>query len=296
MEAAINRQDQSLAAQSDAALAAARAQLGQLAAQRAGLAAEVSQLRSQIDLQKDLVGSAQKDLERARPVAERGFISKRDMQVREEALLSRKQGLSQLNQQLAAKQSAWAEAERSGAEVGAQARAQSANLAASRAEVAQQAANTVGARSYALSAPIAGRVTALTARVGQPASTQTPLMTIVPRGAVLRAQLSVPSSAIGFVQPGQGVRLAVDAFPYQRFGTVTGKVLTVAASTVNSAGPNGTVVPVYPVTIALDQTALSAYGRPAPLVSGMTLTARIVIGKQSLLQWLFDPLYAVQRR
>jgi membrane fusion protein len=48
--------------------------------------------------------------------------------------------------------------------------------------------------------------------------------------------------------------------------------------------------------VALDRAAVSAFGRDEPLVSGMTLSARIVTEKQSLLEWLFEPLFAVQRR
>ena len=121
-------------------------------------------------------------------------------------------------------------------------------------------------------------------------------MTIVPAGAKLRAELAVPSAAIGFVKRGQQVRLAIDAFPYQRFGTVTGKVQTVSASAINAQGPNGTTIAVYPVTVAIEQASIAAYGRTEPLVPGMTLAARIVTEKQSLLQWLFEPFFAVWRR
>ena len=162
--------------------------------------------------------------------------------------------------------------------------------------VTRQAANTAGSRAYVLRAPVAGRVTALTARIGQPATAQTPLMTIVPAGSVLRAELSVPSAAIGFVKPGQTVRLAIDAFPYQRFGTVNGRIQTVAASPVSMTAQNGSTVSVYPVIVTLDDSAVTAFGRREPLVSGMSLTARIVTEKQSLLQWLFEPLFAVRRR
>jgi membrane fusion protein len=296
IEAAVANQDASLAAQMNAANAASEAQLRQLAAQGSGLTAEIAQLRSQIGLQRDLIASAQKDYDRASTIAARGFISQRDLQVREETLLARRQGLSQLTQSLATKRSALEETERSAAHVSAQAQAQRASLAASRAEVAQQAASTAGSRAYVLRAPVAGKVTALTARIGQPASTQTPLMTIVPTGSVLRAELAVPSAAIGFVKPGQAVRLSVDAFPYQRFGTVKGKVLTVATNSIGTAGQGGTTVQVYPVMVALDQAVVSAFGRDEPLVSGMTLTARIITEKQSLLEWLFEPLFAVQRR
>lgn len=296
VELAIARQDTSLSAQSDAAQSSARAQLAQIAAQRTGLTAEIGQLQSQIVLQHTLIASAQNDFDQARKVAERGFISLRDVQVREETLLARQQGLSQLTQALSAKQAALAEAGRSAEQIAAQSRAQYASLAATRAEVAQQAARTAGSRSYVLRAPVAGRVTALTARVGQSANPQIPLMTIVPAGSTLRAELVVPSSAIGFVKAGQAVRLAIDAFPFQRFGTVNGRITTVANSPVTVQGANGTTTPVYPVTVALDAASVQAFGRSQPLVSGMTLTARIVLEKQTLLEWLFEPLYAVARR
>lgn len=296
VEAAIARQDASLAIQSEASQASARAQGSQLAAQRSGLAAEAVQLQSQIGLQRRLIGSARKDLERARIIAKRGFISSRDLQAREETLLARQQGLAQLEQSLAAKRAAVIESERNASQIIAQAAVQTASLSATRAQVAQQAASTAGGRSYVLRASITGRVTALTAKVGQPASPQGQLMTIVPAGAKLRAELAVPSAAIGFIKRGQQVRLAVDAFPYQRFGTVTGKVQTLSTSAINAPAANGTTIAVYPVTVAIEQPRISAYGRTEPLVPGMTLSARIVTEQQSLLQWLFEPLFAVRRR
>lgn len=296
IEEAMARQDASVAAQMVAANAAADAQIHQLSAQRSGIAAEIQQIQSQITLQRELVASANKDYERARTVAERGFISQRDLQVREETLLARRQDLSQLTQSLATKVSALAESGRSAAQVAAQAQAQSAGLTADRAAIAQQAASTAGSRSYVLRAPIAGRVAALTARAGQPANSQAAMMSIVPAGATFRAELAVPSAAIGFVKPGQEVRLAVDAFPYQRFGTVKGKILTVATSAVSASKGDGTTVSVYPVMVSLDQTSISAFGRREALVAGMSLTARIVTEEQSLLQWLFEPLFAVRRR
>lgn len=296
IEAAIAKQDANLAAQAEATQASARAQILQLAALRTGLITEISQLQSQIATQRALIGSAQKDLDRARLVAERGFISGRDLQVREEALLARQQNLAQLAQVLATKEAALSENERSGAQVTAQVRAQTASLSATRAQVAQQAASTTGLRSYVLRAPVRGRVTTLTARVGQHVNPQGQLMAIVPANAKLRAELAVNSAAIGFVKPGQEVRLAVDAFPYQRFGTVKGRVQTVSASAVNAQGTNGSTTAVYPVSVTLDAATIRAYGRSEFLISGMTLSARIVTEKQTLLEWLFEPLFAVGRR
>lgn len=296
IEAAIAREEASLSLQSEATETSAQAQISKLNAQRTGLSAEIDQLQSQLDIQVHLITSAQRDYDRSLAVAERGFVSQRDLDIRRDTLLTRQEGLSQLSQSLEIKRAALAETERSATQVMAQAQAQEASLTAGRAQVAQQAASTAGLRSYAMRAPVAGKVTTLTARVGQPASSQTPLMAIVPSGSKLRAELAVPSAAIGFVRPGQEVRLAIDAFPYQRFGTVTGKVLTVPTSAISMQGADGVTVPVYPVMVSLDQTTVPAFGRAEALIPGMTLTARIVTEKQTLLQWLFEPLFAVRRR
>ena len=295
-EQAIAQQDASLIAQLTASQRSAAAQQNQITVQASGLRSEIAQLESQIALQQTLVRSAQADLDRAQGVAERGFISKADLRAREDTLVSRQQQLSGLRQSLTSRRATLAELSNSAATITAQAESQAANIAASRAQVAQQAAGNASARSYGLSAPIAGTVTALTMRSGQHVNPQTQIMAVIPDGAKLRAELRVPSQAIGFVKAGQDVRLAVDAFPYQRFGTVEGTVTTVASSAISQALPNGSVVSVYPVIVELNKEQISAFGRNEPLVPGMSLTARIITEKQSLIEWLFEPLFAVQRR
>lgn len=295
---AIAQQDAELETQTQAIQAAAEAQLRQVAVQQAGARRELAQVQAQLDLQRELVASAQRDLGRADALAERGFVSRHDLDQRREALLSRRQALAQLAQSAETRRSAVAEAERSAAQIASQARANRAELAAARAQISQQAASMAGTRAYVLRAPIAGTVTALTARIGQPAIAQMPLMTLLPKGSTLRAELAVPSAAIGFVRKGQRVSLAVDAFPYQRFGTMMGTVDSVAASAITRADSttSGTGAPAYPVTVALDRPSIAAFGRREPLVAGMTLTARIVTERQSLFAWLFEPVLAVRQR
>jgi len=293
---AIAQQDASLAAQLAASQRSAAAQRSQIAVQVAGLRTEIDQLSSQITLQESLVASAQQNLDQAQSVAERGFISQVDLQTRQDTLFSRQQQLAQLQQSLTSRRATLAEISSSSANISAEAESQAASIAASRAQVAQQAAGNAGARSYALTAPITGNVAAMTMRGGQRVSPQTQLMAIVPEGATLRAELNVPSQAIGFIKEGQEVRLAIDAFPYQRFGTVTGRVRSVASSALSQQSANGVAISVYPVVVELQETAINAFGRDEALVPGMTLTARIVTEKQSLIEWLFEPLFAVQNR
>ncbi|MBU2587017.1 MAG: HlyD family efflux transporter periplasmic adaptor subunit [Alphaproteobacteria bacterium] len=293
---AIDRQDANLLAQIAANQSAVASQVRQNAAQSAGLQAEISQLLSQISLQRELIVSAEEDFDLANEIATRGFVSARDLQLREDLLLQRQQGLAQLTQALAAKRAALSALERSAPEVAAQADSQNAALAALRAQVAQQAARTDGARSYAISAPVAGRVTSLTAKVGQIVSPQSPMLSIIPDGSKMQAQLTVPNAAISFVRPGQTVRLAIDAFPYQRYGTLTGRIRTVSESPITVTGATGAPTSVYLIDVALDRQNISVYGREEPLIPGMTLSAQIVTQKQSLIEWLFEPLFAVVGR
>jgi len=296
LQAALDQQDVSLAAQIVSTKASFAAQREQLLARRNSLTAEIAQLRSQIALQQRLVESSAADLDRFKTLAVGGMVSKSALADRENALLARQQGLAQLDQSLASKSGDLRTAEKQDAEIASQTRTQVESLAAARAQVAQQSASADSARVSSLRAPVRGRVTALTARVGQPASPQEPLMAIIPEGSTLQAELLVPSSAIGFIQPSQEVRLAIDAFPYQRFGTIPGRVQTVAASPIVKQAPNGQLISVYPVIVSIKEIALSAYGQQKPLLAGMTLTARITTERQSLIQWVLDPLFAVKRR
>lgn len=294
MAEAIERRRTSVAERLDATASEAAAQRTQIDAQRRGLLAEIDQLSQQITVQQRLIATAEADLARLRTLGSSGYVSPRDLQQREDVVLSRQQSLSQLNQSLLAKRTSLRELDLVEARLSASTRAERANLAALQAESDEQAAVVAGMRGYTLRAPVAGRVTALTARLGQTVATDRALMLIVPSGARPIAELRVPSSAIGFLRSGQQVRLAVDAFPYQSFGTLGGKVQTVArAPIVTAEGPRGSY---YPVTVILDRDSIEAYGRAEPLVFGMTLSARIVVERRSLLGWLFEPLLAVRRR
>lgn len=282
---AMAQQDASLQAASVATDASSNAEAGRLAAQANGLQQEIARLQKQVDTQSALIALAEDDLARARTIAERGFISRGDILRREETLLSRQQTQAQIEQNLDAKRSQLNENTRTAQQLQAQSNAQQANLAASRAIVAQQSATITGSRSYVLRAPVSGLVTAVTARAGQPAVTQSQIMTVVPFGSKLYAELSVPSSAIGFIKPGQNVTLAIDAFPYQRHGTISGRIATVSQSVVPGNVGDGKVGSFYPVSVELNATSIKAYGRSERLISGMTLTARIVTEKQSLVDY-----------
>jgi membrane fusion protein len=293
---ALQEQDRRLADQTALVMSAAWAERQRLTAQIRGLTEEIKSLDNQIVDQQRLVAVAENDFRVVQGIAEKGYISHRELEAREAALIGRRQQLSQLRQARAGKSAEVLGASRSIPEAGATAQAQAAGVQSSRAGLAQQVAEAEAAKGYTLRSPVDGIVTAMVARLGQPAAQDQQLMSIMPAGGKPRVELYVPTSAAGFLALGQEVRLAVDAFPYQRFGTIDARISEISSAAIPRPGPDGGTVPVYLVTAELAQPWVSAFGRRQPLLPGMTLSARIVTEKQSLLEWLFEPILAVRRR
>jgi len=293
---ALGEQDQRLSSQAGQVRTAATAERARLAAQIEGLTEEIASLETQIGAQRRLVEVAENEFRVTGSVAARGFISRRDLDSRETALLARRQQLSQLEQARSAKRANVAEAQRMIPQSAAAAEAQAAGVLSSRAELAQRFAQAESSRGYSLAAPVGGVVTAVTGRVGQPAAQGQPLLVVMPQGARPRAELYVPTQAAGFLAIGQEVRLAVDAFPYQRFGTVPARITEISSTAVPRATADGGTIPVYLVTAELGAPFVTAFGRRQPLLPGMILSARIVTERQSLFRWLFQPLFAVGGR
>ena len=48
--------------------------------------------------------------------------------------------------------------------------------------------------------------------------------------------------------------------------------------------------------VILPTAEIVAYGQSHALQPGMLLTAEVVLDRQNLIRWLFDPLYAVSRK
>jgi membrane fusion protein len=176
---------------------------------------------------------------------------------------------------------------------------QRAQIEAQLAALLRRRAQLEAAGSYALDAPIAGRITALQVASGQAVDPNRPLMTITPTEAPLLAELYVPSRAIAFVRVGQRVRLLYDAFPYQHFGSGAGIVEAVSATVLSPSElqtPVHVSEAVYRVVVRLERTTIDADGQSWPLMAGMALSADIILEQRTFLQWLLAPLLAVRGR
>jgi membrane fusion protein len=126
----------------------------------------------------------------------------------------------------------------------------------------------------------------------------------VPSNSKLQATLYAPSRALGFLKPGQAVKIKLDAFPYQKFGVVAGKVVSIADSPVraseSSAGTRlainaETGEPMYTVRVELDKQVIDAYGHEQRLRPGMQLDAEIALDTRRIYEWILEPLLSLRR-
>lgn len=153
--------------------------------------------------------------------------------------------------------------------------------------------------TFTLVAKESGIVTAILFKEGELLVSNRPLLSIIPEGAELVAELLFPTRSAGFVKVNDVARLRFDAFPYQRFGFIDSRVQRIDKSLL-SAGevelPISLSEPVYRVQTKLSQQSITAYGELFPLKTGMLLEADIILENRTLIEWLLDPIYSLRGR
>jgi membrane fusion protein len=296
---AINAEQQMLEARLAALNESAPLEQQALAERLRGARHQIEELAKEIPIRQERLALSHEAAEVGKDAYNRGVMSGDNLRQRQYERLTQEQATDDFKAQIA--------------QLEAQAAADSASLAKlpsdtaqTRAQIQQEIvaleekrANTSAQNGFILKAPAAGHVTSLQARIGQPVDPSKPLMTVVPTGSDLRAEIYVPSRAIGFIQPGQQVRLFYDAFPHERFGLATGWIEEVSASVLRPDEVTGSVAvkePVYRAIVVPEKSSVNAYGTEIPLRSGMSLTADIILEDRSFLKLMLDPLRAAGSR
>lgn len=293
---AIERQDRSLRQREELSQVASRWEGAEYAAHIESLRSELQNIESQIAVQHRLVAMAQAELARTTDIAGRGFLSRRDIASREETVLSRQQQLASLQQARAAKMGSLQQGMRARQQALARSSGAAAALTTDRAQLERERASARAEQGYTLVAPAAGRVAALSIHPGDAVAPQSTAMMIVPADNRLVARLYVPGSAMGFVRVGQTVRLAFDAYPYERFGTLQGTIVSLSTAPVLRPETGGATTPFYIATATIPDASIFAHGRGQTLVPGMTFRARIVTERRSLIEWIVAPLQGAARQ
>jgi hemolysin D len=104
--------------------------------------------------------------------------------------------------------------------------------------------------------------------------------------------VQVRNEDVGFVQPGQAVRLKVAAYPFQKYGLLEGRVQTVAADAQTSeTNARQAIAQGYKALIRLQSQSLdTTQAKALALESGMQVVAEIHQGSRSVMEYLLGPV------
>ncbi len=266
--------------------------------QVSGLKQEIQQLEGLVETHKKKYKVSQDHLNRLDQLFAKNYLSKADFIKAQEHHVDIQLRLDETRQQLSSKQNQLSDTSNLLSQQPFKASIKLAELNQQLSDIDQQILETGGRRTYTLRAPSSGRVTAIQANPGLRVADK-PLLTILPADAQFKAELFIPTRAIGFIKPGQSVLLRYSAFPYQRFGLYKGtidKVTEVILTPEELRVPVKLEEPVYRVSVTPEKQAITAYGRQFNLQAGMLLEASIILEGRSLGEWLLAPIYSLRGR
>lgn len=149
-----------------------------------------------------------------------------------------------------------------------------------------------------LKAPQAGVIKNLATHTeGTVVQPGTVLASLVPAQENPKAEVWVSNEDIGFVRPGQSVKLKFSAYPFQKYGMGLGTVEHVSADAQSedeareqglAAGTHGPLR--YKALITLAASVLHGEGAHYPLSVGMQTTAEILLGDRTVAEYLLSPV------
>ncbi|MGB0782036.1 MAG: HlyD family type I secretion periplasmic adaptor subunit [Marinomonas sp.] len=138
-----------------------------------------------------------------------------------------------------------------------------------------------------LRSPVDGTVQQLNIHtIGAVVSTADPLLIVVPKDTPLEIESMVLNKDIGFLKSGETVEIKFEAFPFTRYGTVTGKLVSVS----NDAIINEQLGPVYKAKVSLDNQEIGVDGKPIHLSPGMNASVEIKTGTRRIIEFFLSPL------
>lgn len=117
---------------------------------------------------------------------------------------------------------------------------------------------------------------------------------IAPQGAATVLKVQMPSQNSGFLKTGMPVKVKFDAYPFQDYGVVEGKVQMVSPDSKLVDAGNGKIE-AFEVDVMLDRNYIKSQGKQIPLNLGQTATAEVIIRQRQTIDLILDPFKKLQQ-
>lgn len=255
---------------------------------------EAAHLNQQLQLAHERISIKKRRLKAARLLHGEGYFSAIQLDQTEEAFLAEKFSLGQLQQLVLSHSGEQRRVLELHQEMPIQFNIKSNELQRRASEFIQQLVEVRASFQPEIRAVESGFITAIAAVEGQLVQPGQPVMTLIPEGSTLIAELLLPSRSAGQIKRGDFARLRFDAFPYQKFGMMDAEILQVdrALKEQDAGAPLPNREPVYRVRALLTRQNIESF----QLRSGMLVEADIMLEKRSLLDWMLAPVTGLKER
>lgn len=254
---------------------------------------EVIALNLRLEDQKRRLETSTKKLQRLRSALLEKAVPEWDVIKQEEETGIVAQGHRRLQQDIALQQRERARLKAREGGLVTQAEIRRSTLRTRHRQLLQHIAEQESQRLSVLKAPVSGVVSTVEVRAGFSVMPQQLLLTVIPDGADLAAELFVPSRAAGFMQSGQNVRIAYQAFPQAKFGTFDGRISRVSEYILLPGEIPQTFSireATYKIQVALATSSIETSAGIVALRPGMLLAADIILEERTLVDWLMEPM------
>ncbi|MDJ0620706.1 MAG: HlyD family efflux transporter periplasmic adaptor subunit [Calothrix sp. MO_192.B10] len=143
--------------------------------------------------------------------------------------------------------------------------------------------------------PIDGTI--FTFPIAQPGTVVQPGQTIAkiaPKGSELILKAEMTSRNSGFLKVGMPVKIKFDAYPFQDYGVVPGRVNWISPDSKIKETSQGQLE-TFQLEITLNQPYIQNANKPILLTPGQTANAEVIIRQRRVIDFILDPFKKLQK-
>jgi HlyD family secretion protein len=146
-----------------------------------------------------------------------------------------------------------------------------------------------------ITAPVDGTVQDVADRsIGSVLKEAETLVTMVPDNAALYVEAMVASRDVSYLKLGDTVRVKLESFPFQRFGTASGVLSEISPDSISQKeSENGPAHQVYRVQVRITDPMRNLAARGIHLKPGLVASAEIKTGRRTIASYILDPVLRI---
>jgi membrane fusion protein len=269
------------------------AQSNQLALRVKAIESERAALAREIAAQQERIAQLQSQVDRFRQLAKDKFVSELQVQQKQDERAEQAVKLETLRRNDATLERDLAQARGELPLLQSSTRTKLATLQRDAAALTQTSREDASRRAYDITAATDAIVERVVASPGQTLVAGAPILKVQSGSGDLQTDLFVPTRSAGFLKTGQTVRLAIDAFPFERYGHIDATIVEIGRVVLvpgESGVPAQIKEPAFRVRATLKVQDVMAYGERYPLRNGLTAQADIALDTRPLYRWVIEPV------